>query len=655
MLEAEERTEQVDGAAEEAKEKLKMKLDDEQVLKIVQGNIERSKKAKVDIETKQKKWKRLYNAETDATTSGRSQFVSKDAKKNLHWFIPNAMKPFMSTDDIVEAIPRTADDVQRAKSQATLLNFQFSNEFDKYDFLWQSLFVMGSEGTVVARTGWELEEEPELIPFSVTLEQFSQLKQDGAKIVGTPEVTEQIIPMPHPSGDPLAEPIPYKVQVVKGNIEVMKTVKSRPTAAIIRNENFFIDPDATTIDSAEFTGERIEITMSDLRELEYHPENNPNGIYKNIDKLQPNADDKNTSQLALQREQERREHGSNQDEESTDESMKKMEIIEYYGRVDVDQDGIAEHIVCTYSGNTVIRLEANPFPDKKPPYVAVPYSPAPYSFWGDAMAAFVEDVQQVKTAIMRTFIDTMAHSTNGIKHTLKNSLDPLNKRKLRISKIGDVIEWNDAQGLAAYKMETKNDIPQSMMQMLEVFTADGENESGITRYNQGLDARSLNKTATGISAIMNQSQMRIWETTSRFAEEYIKKLFRKWIAYNQEFLTEEVAVRIAGNRFENILPDDIGGNYDLSINVAIAGSNQEKAMNIVQLMQMSPQLVEAGIVPADHLANLLASLEELWQFKDLSSELRDIADAMKEKRLLAAQNPQQPPDGSTDPNGNPIQ
>lgn len=636
----------------EVKEQLKMKLDDAEVLQIVQANIERAKKAKTDIETKQKRWKQLYNAETDQTVSGRSKFVSKDAKKNLHWFIPNAMKPFMTTDDIVEAIPRTADDVQRAKSQATLLNFQFNNEFDKYDFLWQSLFVMGSEGTVVARTGWDFEEEPEHIPFKGTYEQYQTLLNDGAKFIGTPEAERVQVPQPNPL-DPLGNPILVEVVVVTGTIEVMKTVKSRPTAAIIRNENFYIDPDATTIDSAEFTGERIEITLSDLREQEKTDEN-PNGIYKNIDEVKEELS-KPDSTLGLQREQERREHGSNQDEQSSDPSMKKIEIIEYYGKIDVDQDGIAENVVVTYAGNIVIRLEANPFPDKKPPYVAVPYSPAPFSFWGDAMAAFVEDVQQVKTAIMRTFIDTMAHSTNGIKHTLKNALDPLNKRKLRISKIGDVIEWNDAQGLGAYQRETKNDIPTSMLKMLELFTAEGENESGITRYNQGLDARSLNKTATGISAIMNQSQMRIWETTSRFAEEYIKKLFRKWIAYNQEFLSDEVAVRIAGNRFENILPDDIGGNYDLSINVAIAGSNQEKAMNIVQLMQMSPQLVQSGIVPADHLADLLASLEELWQFKDLSSDLRDIADGMKEKRLAAAQNPQQPPDGSLDPNGNPIQ
>lgn len=625
--------------------KVKIKLDDEAVLRIAQANIARSKKAKTDIEAKQRKWKQMYDAEPQAGISGRSKFVSKDTKKNLHWFIPNAMKPFMSSDDIVEAIPRTADDVKRAASQATLLNFQFSNEFDKYDFLWQSLFVMGSEGTVVARTGWDFEEEPEQIPFKGTMQEYQMLLADGAKFVG--DIKTEAITVPQQNPNPIMPPIPLRVDVVSGTIEIMKTIKSRPTAAVIRNENFYIDPAATTIDTAEFTAEDIDMIMSDLRENEKTAEN-PKGIYKNIDKITTNAADKNTSTLAAERETERRSYGSNDDEESTDESMKKVKITEYYGRIDVDQDGIAEHIVISFVGNTVIRLEANPFPDNKPPYVAVPYSPRAFSFWGDAMAAFIEDTQQIKTAIMRTFIDTMAHSTNGVKHTLKGSLDPVNKRKLRISKIGDVIEWNDANSLGAYRMEAKNDIPQSMMSMFELFTAEGENESGITRYNQGLDARSLNKTATGISAIMNQSQMRIWETTSRFAEEYIKKLFRKWIAYNQAFLTDEVAVRIAGNRFENILPDDIGGNYDLSINVAIAGSSQEKAQNIVQLMQMSPQLVQSGIVPPDHLASLLASLEEVWQFKDLSSELRDISEAMKEQRLAAGQMPT-PPDQGGDP------
>ena len=43
-----------------------------------------------------------------------------------------------------------------------------------------------------------------------------------------------------------------------------------------------------------------------------------------------------------------------------------MVMYEYWGNYDINDDGIAEPIVCAWVGSTVIRLELNPYPDKKP-------------------------------------------------------------------------------------------------------------------------------------------------------------------------------------------------------------------------------------------------------------------------------------------------
>lgn len=617
----------------------------EDVLLIVKSDIDKAKADKDSIDKKMAGWRDTYNAELKGNElEGRSKFVSKDTKKAIHWYVPNAMKPFMSTDDMVETIPRTADDIQRAKSQATLLNYQFSNDFPRYDFLYQSIFIMAQEGTIVARTGWDLEEETEDIPFTqITEDEYNQLVMEGAEIVGEPEM--EMVEMEVPVFDALR---PYdqktamaEVPVYSGTVRIKHTIKSRPTAEIIKNEDFFIDSGAVSINTAEFVAQRIVMTMSELREQEKTPEN-PNGIYENVEDI---IGTNNTDQSALgaNREAELKDQGHSEDTESDDQSRKKVEIYEYYGKIDMNGDGIAEPIVCVYSGNTILRLAENPFPDKKPPYIGCPYSAKPFSFWGDAMAAFVEDTQQVKTAIMRTFIDLLAHSTNGMKHYQKGTIDALNIRKLREAKIGTAVEWRDING---YKPEVKNDIPSSLMQMYELFSAEVENETGITKYNQGLDAKSLNKTATGITAIMNQSQMRIWETTSRFAESYLKELFRKWISYNQTYLEDEIAVRVAGDKYVGISPDDIGGKLDMKINVAIAGSHEQKAQYIVQLLQMSAPMVANGIVPPAHLAKLLAALEDIWGFQDLASELRDMAEQA---------GVQLPPEGDPNDPNNPNQ
>lgn len=617
--EYEEQIETNDSVQEEQKEKLKIKMSDEDVLKIVNKDLDNAKQAKNGIEKKIIEWRNLYNAELSGNeVDGRSKYVSKDAKKNLHWFIPNAMKPFMSTDEMVETMPQTADDMERAKSQGALLNYQFTNDFDRFGFLHQSIFIMSSEGTVVSRTGWEHDEITEIEELKNVLASELQVIAQHSEITEMEQV-ELAVAM---------EPV-YNIK-----IRTNKVTKSRPTVAVIKNEDFFILGES--IDTSEACIQRIETTRSELRKQD--KKYNENGIYKDVDKIIV-TDDSKTDSLSSSRTTELEDYGRNNDAKSEDKSREKVTIYEYYGNIDVDGDGIAEPIVCVFSGETIIRLAANPFPDKKPPFIGCPFSAKAFGFWGDSLAEFVGDVQKVKTAIMRTFIDLMANSTNGMNHVQKGSIDALNIKRLREAKIGTVVEWNDING---YRPAIKNDIPHSLMQMYELFSSEGENETGITKYNQGLDSGSLNKTATGVTAILNQSQMRMWETTARFSEQYLRPLFRKWIAYNQAYLSEPIAIRIAGNEYVSVMPDDIGGKFDIKINVAIAGSSEQKAQHIMQLFQTAGPLVQGGIVPPAHLGKLFSRLEELWGFKDLSSELKHMIGQQEQMQAQQQQMPQDP-------------
>jgi len=607
-------------------------MKDDELLIIVKQDLENAKKAKNRINKKIVEWRKLYNADEDAVVQGRSQYISKDAKKTIHWYIPNAMKPFQSTNNMVETTPQTADDVERAKSQGILLNYQFNNEFDRFDFLHQSIFIMASEGTVIARTGWEQEEEEVIQKFvGLSQKEMQVLIQNGTDII---DVQEEFIPS-------------LNAKSYTGSFKTKKVIVSKPTAEVIKNEDFFIDPTASSIDKADFCIQKIETTISELRKQD--KEYNQNGIYTNVDKLIGDVEEEESS-LGADRETKLRSYGIDDEKETSDPSRKRVTIYEYYGNID-DGSGIAQPIVCTFSGNTILRLGQNPFPDKKPPFASAPFSQQPFSFWGDALTDFISDVQHVKTAVMRTFIDLMANSTNGMKHVEKGTIDAFNVKKLREAKIGTVVEWKKLSG---YHPEMKSEIPPSLLQMYELFTSEGENESGITRYNQGIDAKSLNKTATGITAIMNQSQMRIWETSSRFAENYLKPIMRKWLAYNQKWLSKELAIRVAGDDYVSIKPDDIGGKLDLQINVAISGSSEQKSQHIMQLFQTSMPLVQGGIVPQDHLGKLFSKLEELWGFKELSSELKKQIETKEQQQMQQQVQQQQMQQQGVPPQGIPT-
>ena len=90
-----------------------------------------------------------------------------------------------------------------------------------------------------------------------------------------------------------------------------------------------------------------------------------------------------------------------------------MVVYEYWGNYDIDEDGIAEPIVCAWVGNTIIRLQSNPYPDQKPPFIVVPFNAIPFQMHGESLASVIGDNQKVKTAIVRGVIDNMAQSNNG--------------------------------------------------------------------------------------------------------------------------------------------------------------------------------------------------------------------------------------------------
>ena len=93
-----------------------------------------------------------------------------------------------------------------------------------------------------------------------------------------------------------------------------------------------------------------------------------------------------------------------------------------------------------------------------------------------------------------------------------------------------------------------------------------ENKTGVSRYNQGLDASSLNKTATGISQIMSASQQRIELLARCFAETGVKDLFHNLAEMNINFLDIPTAIRI-NSEWKTVRPEDIDVDFRVLIDV----------------------------------------------------------------------------------------
>jgi len=558
-------------------------MTEEQILKIVKLDYESAKEAKNGIDKKMQTWLDEYNGEPYGNESdGHSKIVVKDIKKAVEWFLPNAIEPFVKKNRIVKLEGITADDVKRAGVAEKLLNYQFVRNFDRYSFMYDCFKVGAVEGTTVVKCGWELEEETLVEKLDVwTPEQLIQLESTGVEISINEETNV-------------------------ATITKRKVLVNRPTAVVVKNGKFFIDPTADSIASADYTVEDIDVTSSSLKK---------DDIYKNLDKISGSSFDRDDSNAEIARNEKGSNLGYNtQDYESGDESLKKMTMHEYWGDMDINDTGIAVPVVVSWIGNVMIRMEENPYPDREKPYVSTAFTKTPFMFWGESLAEFLSDGQFIHSGIMRAMLDNVAQSNNGFKFFKKGALDPYNKKKL-LSGIGGAIEINGDQ--SDMWDGNFNQMPQTIFNLYEMIQRDNESISGISNAAQGLDSRALS-TATSANIVASMGQKRMMEIVRSYSENIVKELVRKWISYDKVYLNPQEVMRISGKYIE-FTPDDIDGSYDIDITVGVDGIEESKANQITMLMQQISGL--AGTVDPKTLHSLLAKLADIWGFADVAAEL----------------------------------
>ena len=444
-----------------SEEKVKVKVNTAEVLRILKQDFEASRRLRYRNDEKIRQWRREYNGEPYGNErKGRSKIIARMIKKQSEWQHASLVDPFVSTPDIIRAKPVTWEDKEISPKVQILLNTQFCRQFDRFNFMNKAIKVLDQEGTCVIRTGWKYKEDiikeqikveqpnPEFIQAGQQLammqEQLAQyepivaqFQQTMGMLEGQGINPEQAIqagmldPAMMEQGQIAmqeSQAIQEQIQQLGGQlqqipqtilvpqiIERKKAVINEPTAMVCRNEDIFIDPTCQdNMDNCQFVIYRYETDMTSLKRA---------GIYKNLDKVTLTLKDAEYMSRA------RDLKGYDPTFEFSDVARKKLVVYEYWGNYDIDNDGEAEAIVCTWIDNTIIQLRDNPFPDKKPPFIVVPFNSIPFSLYGESNAELLSENQKVATAIIRGLVDNMAMSNNGQKGIRKGALDEYNLAK----------------------------------------------------------------------------------------------------------------------------------------------------------------------------------------------------------------------------------
>jgi len=132
-------------------------------------------------------------------------------------------------------------------------------------------------------------------------------------------------------------------------------------------------------------------------------------------------------------------------------------------------------------------------------------------------------------------------------------------------------------------------------QMLEYWDTVKENRVGVTRYNQGIDADSLNKTKGGMEMIRSASMQRIELIARIFAETYLKDLTWKMLELVSKHQDKPRMVKLR-NKWVPIDPREWTNKFNMTVTVGLGtGSQDQVSRNAMGIVGMQMQFLQAGL------------------------------------------------------------
>jgi len=542
-------------------------------------------------------------------TLGKSSVAPKVIRKQNEWRYTGLSEPFLNSPNLFNVLPVTAGDRLRAQQNALILNKQFNNDIGKVKLINAFIREVVDTGTVILKVGWYTEEADiteEVITYNMLptddeevgkqYQGLLQIKQESTDLFEQymNDGIKQALDIFMQSGQLV---IPQEAS--KEMVTSKREIRNQPTVEVCIGSNIIIDPSCNgDINKAGFIGERFKTSLSELKK---------DGRYKNLDKFVISGADPIANP----------DYSDGADVSSfafTDEPRKQFVVTTYWGTWDIHSTGIAEPIAAYWVNDTMIRLEKNPYPDKRPPFCMAVYMPVRHSIFGEPDAELLLENQQIIGAVTRGVVDLMGKSANGQTGTRQGFLSLSNLRKFRL---GDDYEYQQGNPMESVFQHKYPEIPQSAYNMLTMQNAEAESFTGVKAFSNGINGASLGNSVGGGRDAMDAASKREVDILRRLAA-CIVEAGRKIIAMNAEFLSEEEVVRITDEKFITVRRDDLAGNFDLELTISTAEEDQKKAEELAFMLQTTGNNMDAG------LRNMILSdIARLRQMPELAKRIEN--------------------------------
>lgn len=481
---------------------------------------------------------------------GLSTVVSRDTMEAVESMMPSLIRPFVAGEEVVNFEPVGPEDEDGARQATDYVNHVFSTHNNAFRVVHDSmkdglLFRLG-----VAKTVMEEVEEggPEKYQ-GLTAEQLQGLHVGGAEFVGDVEQDEQGL---------------FAVTVAPKKAKRYKVY-------IIAPDEFLYEERLASLDQATFLGHSKQVTLGDVIDM---------GV--DAEKAKSLSSGRSDSE-----ERDDRFEQEDETEFKRDDLARPVWVDECY--IKCDCDGVLEWRKVLLGGSQSMILNG----DKGEPADDHPYSvwtpiPIPHKLVGMSIHDVTRDIQMNKTAIQREANNALYLANRPMREVLDGQV---NIDDLLNPSVGGIVRVKQQGAVQALPSGGEVAFGASV-QMIEYWDSVREARTGVTRYNQGMDSQSLNKTATGMSIIASASQQR-QELVARQYAEFLKDVFKKLLGLVSRHGEPGEMIRLRGKWVE-VDPSDWKTSYDMTVAVGLGTNNKDQLVGQLQaLLGIQSQIVEA--------------------------------------------------------------
>ena len=403
--------------------------------------------------------------------------------------------------------------------------------------------------------------------------------------------------------------------------------KTVPSTNHVSIWNFYPDPEATSMDDAEYVIERHKLSRNQLRALK----DRPYFIEDAIEEAVATGSDYVRKHWEMKME----------DDDSVSSESERWEVLEFWGYVDkeiLEENGIKipkelqdlyeiSANIWTVNGR-VIRCVLNPFKPARIPYYAVPFEHNPYSFFGVGIAENMDDTQTLMNGFMRMAVDNAVLSGNLLIEIDETNLVPGQDMSVHPGKV--FRRQGGAPGQAIFGTKFPN-VAGENMQLFDKARVLADESTGFPSFAHGQTGVSgVGRTASGISMLMSAANGSIRTVVKNVDDYLISPLGKAFFSFNMQFDFDE---SIRGD-----LEIKASGTESLM-------ANEVRSQRLMQFLQVAQNPVLAPFAKMDYIIREIAKSMDLDPDK-ITNSMADAAiqaEIMKGFQQPMPNQPQAPP------------